>query len=192
PPLPRQPVVLAVDVVVRALDELRRELLPVGDLARVDRLHEAARDEAVGGIARGRHEVVARVLLHEVVHLVRAAGLLLLDRAPRLLLERLHPLILDVALPVNDLERSPELVARGLRSRCDARGEQGGRRLCDDGDALLHPFSSLIRSVVMATALASFHTTCTGRPCAARTSVDVCERFCASTPSADPSSRRTT
>jgi len=66
-----------------------------------------------------------------------------------LLFDQAHPR-LDAA--VRTVAHTTGPLPRGLGGCCDGRREQGGRRQCDDGDALLHPVSSFPRDVAMATA----------------------------------------
>ena len=94
PPLHRDAVVHAVDRVVRRGLERRQEVLPARDQVDVDRLDVVRVDQAQARVARGRDEVVlaassAAVRVHEREHLLRGAGVLAVDDAARLLLERL-------------------------------------------------------------------------------------------------------
>ena len=120
-PLHRDAVVLAVDRVVRRRLERRQEVLPARDLVDVDRLDVARVDEAKARVARGRDEVVlaasaAPVRVHEREHLVRRAGVLAVDGAARLLLERLREALVRVVRPLDHVERALSLADRRRQS----------------------------------------------------------------------------
>ncbi len=128
PELQRDPVVDAVDrVEPRALQE-GAELLPGRDQLDVDRLDRTAVDQAQVGVAGGGHEVVlaATAVCHERDHLARGAGVLRVDGAARLLLERLDPLSLRVALPGDQVELPLAFSDRLLRLHALRRRRQSG------------------------------------------------------------------
>ena len=121
---------LAVDRVVRRALERRDEVLAVGDPRRVDRLDVLAVDQPQARVAGRRDHVVlaAAARTHQRHHLVGRAGVLRVHLAARLLLERLHPLRLRVALPRDQVQLSGRRLAGPGRRDGECRSEGGERR----------------------------------------------------------------
>ena len=182
---------LAVDRVVRRRLERAEEVLPVGDLRDVDRRDELRRDQAVGGVAGRRDDVVAAARAHRGDHLVRAAGVLERRLAAGLRLVALDPRGLAVALPGDGLERA---LAR-CRSRAGARRSSPCRpspmpsaRALPRAPRRARISSSLCLRLrrrpapsPMAKVCRGCHVSRTARPCAPSASIEVVSRFCSST-----------
>src|SRR5204863_2233660 len=139
------PVVLAVDRVVRGRLELWDEVLPTRDQVDVHGLDDVTADEPQRRVAGGGNHVVlaAAALAHQRDHLVRGAGELAVHLAARLLLERLHPARVRIALPRDQVEdtlplpdraRQVRLALRRLLAPAAAAGAGKGERAGEDDD----------------------------------------------------------
>src|SRR5204863_439791 len=139
------PVVLAVDRVVRGRLELWDEVLPTRDQVDVHGLDDVTADEPQRRVAGGGNHVVlaAAALAHQRDHLVRGAGELAVHLAARLLLERLHPARVRIALPRDQVEdtlplpdraRQVRLALRRLLAAAAAAGGGKGERAREDDD----------------------------------------------------------
>ncbi len=126
----RDPVMGAVERVVRLVLEVGEDRLVVRHQVDVYGRHIAGFDEATARVA-GSRDAVVLAGAHQLDHLVRRAGHLVLDLAAGLLLERLRPRVLDVACPGDQVQLSlsladrlcagvlllPESLRRRIRSR---------------------------------------------------------------------------
>src|SRR4029079_16430411 len=92
-PAVRNAVVLSTAGVVRLVLEERGEVGIVLNERRVDRRDEPGVDEAHTGVTRRRHTVVLAGA-PQLEHLVGRRGDLRLDDATRLVLERVHPVVI--------------------------------------------------------------------------------------------------
>ena len=125
----------ALHGVVRRGPEVREEVLPARDELDVHRLDIAAVDQAKARVARRGDEVVlaaatATAAAHQRDHLVRGAGILPVDDAARLLLERLRERRIRVGRPLDEVQRAFSLPdrRRNRARRAHARRRHAHRR----------------------------------------------------------------
>ncbi|MOA06103.1 hypothetical protein D3C78_1257260 [compost metagenome] len=98
----RGAVGLLVDHVPGCILEARVEVFPVRDQRGVDRLYTLADDQAQGGVARRRHQIVT-TLGHQTDHFIGSGRGLDVDLAAGFLLETGHPVVGLVALATFDV-----------------------------------------------------------------------------------------
>ena len=193
----------AVDRVVRLVLEALEDVLVVRDQVEVDRCDGLRRDQPQRRVAGGGDAVVV-ARLHQRHHLVGAGADLRVDLATRLLLERRHPVLLDVARPVDEIDlalvlrlgldllerRAEPFDLRARRARvvtAAARRHYGERRHEQDengpqAEALLSSghAGTPSRSTI-ADSCSGRQASRTRRPSVASTSVEVSSRFWVST-----------
>ncbi len=140
PPLEGDAVVDALDRVVGRALERRQEVLPARDQLHVHRHHVAAEDEPQARVSGGRDEVVlaaapAAARAHERDHLVGRRGVLALDLAAGLALERLREARVRIGRPLDQVQRAlalPDLrrqlgaAADACRRHAECRGQGRG------------------------------------------------------------------
>src|SRR5262249_62230795 len=128
-------------------------------------------------------------------HLARGPAALGLDPAAGLLLERLDPLRLEVALPGDHRQLAFALADLGRRAARAAHPDGGYRQRrrgdCKQDVLLSDPHSSSL-SCPIGYMCSGSQASCTERPRSSSTSADVRSRFCLTTTSSPPSATATT
>ena len=204
----------AVDRVVRLVLQALEDVLVVRDQIVVHGRDVAPRDEPQRRVSRRGHAVVVPGA-HERHHLVRGRPDLCIHGAARLLLEGLHPVVLEVARPRDQvdlalllrvrldlLDRRTEPFDLGTRAALVVSAAAASRNDCERGHeqpqhrpqrqavpACIHTPSSSASSI--SDCCSGCHARRTRRPRTSSTCVEPSSRFCARTWSSSPRSSLT-